>query len=127
VPSIYILKAKSRQNDAVQGMEWERVLEVVIGRSASLMAIGIYTRKNAQVVMHVRIQNCCKQVVTRLLRNQMCSHCSFPVVVTSLEQLVVSPCYNVDDGNKLAKVVPTRLTQAVRYKLLYTTLLSSTC
>ena len=49
----------------------------------------------------------------------MCSHCLFPVVVTSLEQVViiylVTRLMTVTD---LLQVVPTRLIQAVRNKLL---------
>ena len=45
----------------------------------------------------------------------MCSHCLFPVVVTSLEQ-VITLLYKVNDGNRLAtscsnknKAVPNKL------------------
>jgi hypothetical protein len=41
-------------------------------------------------------QGCCQPDI------KMCSHRLFPVVVTSLEQVVISPCYTVDDGNRLA-------------------------
>jgi hypothetical protein len=50
----------------------------------------------------------------------MCSHCLFPVVVTSLEQVncyhLVTRLMTVTD---LLQVVPTRLIQAVCNKLLY--------
>jgi hypothetical protein len=48
----------------------------------------------------------------------MCSHCLFPVVVTSVEQ-VVSLCYKVDDGNRRATSCSNKTNTAVRNKLLY--------
>jgi hypothetical protein len=50
---------------------------------------------------------------------RMCSHCLFPVVVTSLEQVVLTlaqGCWRVTD---LLQVVPTRPIQTVRNKFLY--------
>ena len=46
----------------------------------------MYTRKNAQVaagLQTIKLLQICSQVVDKL-----CSHCLFPVVVTSLEQAV---------------------------------------
>jgi hypothetical protein len=52
----------------------------------------MYTRKNAQVV--TSLQTTCYNSANKLLQicsqavNKLCSHCLFPVVVTSLEQAV---------------------------------------
>ena len=48
----------------------------------------------------------------------MCSHCLFPVVVTSLEQVVINLFTRLMMVPDLLQVVPTRLIQAVRNKLL---------
>ena len=45
----------------------------------------------------------------------MCSYCLFPVVVTSLKQIVIT-CYKVDDDNSLATSCSNK---TVRNKLLY--------
>jgi hypothetical protein len=43
------------------------------------------------------INNCCQADI------RMCSHCLFPVVVTSLEQLVIILLLKIDDGNRLTR------------------------
>ena len=50
-------------------------------------ALIYYTRKNAQVVTD--LQTSCNEVVN-LSRYRMYSHCLFPVVVSSLEQVVIT-------------------------------------
>jgi hypothetical protein len=66
-----------------------------------------YTRKTAQVVTDLQNklqQGCCEADI------RMCSHCLFPVVVTSLEQVVITllttRLMTVTD---LLQVVPTRI------------------
>ena len=54
-------------------------------KSASV--VRKYTRKNAQVVTDLQTswkQGCCEADI------RMCSHCLFPVVATSLEQVVIT-------------------------------------
>jgi hypothetical protein len=60
----------------------------------------------------------------------MCSHCLFPVVVTSLEQVVITLLYKVNDGNRLAtscsnknKAVPNKLLRACCHYQLVSNLL----
>jgi hypothetical protein len=48
----------------------------------------------------------------------MCSHCLFPVVVTSLEQVVITVLTRLMTVTDLLQIVPTWLIQAVRNKLL---------
>ena len=59
----------------------------------------VYTRKNAQVVTDLQTscagEGCSQADISR------CSHCLFPVVTTSLEQLVITLLYKVDGGNRL--------------------------
>jgi hypothetical protein len=45
----------------------------------------------------------------------MCSHCLFPVVAKSLEQVVISPCAKLDDGNRLL-ISWTSLNKLKKYK-----------
>jgi hypothetical protein len=66
-----------------------------------------YTRKTAQVVTDLQNklqQGCCEADI------RMCSHCLFPVVVTSLEQVVITllttRLMTVTD---LLQLVPTRI------------------
>ncbi len=69
----------------------------------------IATGKNAQVGKD--LQTCCIKVVK-------CSRCLFPVVMTSLKRVVISPRYKVEVVKVLLQVVPTRLIQTVRNKLI---------
>jgi hypothetical protein len=67
---------------------------------------GVYT-----LLLQICKQGCCEADI------RMCSHCLFPVVVTSLEQFAVTRLMMVTD---LLQVVPTRLIETVRDKLLQT-------
>ena len=71
------------------------------------------TQVVANLTKRVVTEGCCQADI------RMCSHCLFPVVATSLEQVVifhlVTKLMTVTD---LLQVVPTRLIQAVRNKLL---------
>jgi hypothetical protein len=55
------------------------------------MSRHVKTRKLLQI---------CKQVETRLLSSRYQDVCFFPVVVRSLEQVLLSPSYKVDDANR---------------------------
>ena len=61
----------------------------------------------------------------------MCSHCLFPVVVTSLEQVVINLFTRLMMVPDLLQVVPTRLIQVVRnrscYELVVINLLTTCC
>jgi hypothetical protein len=75
-----------------------------------------YTRNNAQIV--TSLQTSCNKSANKLLQicsqavNKLCSHCLFPVVVTSLEQAVNNLWQPWRHYQTCSKVVLTSLIQS---------------